>query len=1238
MKYSELIQFDPIVTVIELKSADDSAKARELVRSYVMSDDMADLVSAKILSQLKLTDVVDNKGVLLVGNYGTGKSHLMSVISAIAADSSYLDLAQNERFRAAAKSVAGKFEVLRIEIGSTEASLRAIITSNIEQDLARRGISYQFPDVGNITNNKDALVAMMAAFAGKYGDKGYLIIVDELLDYLKGRKDNELMQDIGFMRELGEIIKSTNLRFISGIQEVLFENPTFHNVSNSLLKMKDRYEQALIRTEDIAYVVKQRILHKTPEQRAMIREYLTPFCPLYQSMAEQLDEYVDLFPIHPAYISTFQRMVIVEKREVLKTISETIGTIIDKEIPAGQPGIISYDTYWSRIKGDPAKRVEPAIHEVLQKSGVLEDIIARSFPAQKAAYKPIALQIIAALSVHRLTTVVLDAKLGLTAQNLKDDLMLFIPLPVMEEDFLLTTVETIMKDIMNTVSGQFIEYNKDNGQYFLDLKKDVDYDKKIQEKADFLGEDRLNQYFYTVMYDAADLQLTEHVTGRKIYEYRINWTEKNIFREGYLFMGLPTERPTAQPPQDFYVYMLPLFGMKPVEEPQKDEVYFRFQSSPKFIELLKAYAGAREMEAMSAQGETRSTYAKRATSTLRDLRRYLEENKTVCFQISYLGTEKPVLDYLRGARMNEITVRDVISIVASKALSAYFNDRYPNYPVFKKPVTKDNQATMRAEAINAIAGKATQLGTSLLESLGLLLDGKVSVEHSKYASHYLSRLAKLPEGGVLNASDIMTSLNGQDMVDSEFKLSVIWTSVIWTALVYSGNCVLVGPDNKRYDASNVEEFIKNPTVTYDFKRLEKPKAPAVQLLRRLFNAIDLPEGLIVNPNTWEKGWEELYKRSKALSEETFRYDKLFKGSLYLWGDQIVPTNLAEKYCRDMEALRTLYNDVQSRWSTPAKLKNFDYSDGKLDALSRGVEALAIAHIIEDFKSTVSDIMQYLATAETMIGGNPTLKSRFQTAKDKYLAMRESLLDVDYDTYNTDILMDELEALKKDYINFYLEQHKAYRLDHAGLKRKQAIIDGAQLATLRALTGVQDILSTGQYQELLNVHLNGLKPCYECTATELAASPFCSHCGYKPGDKDKPVAGKLDYIEEQLGKLVESWTAAIVSAVDDPMLNDDKALLSKPKRQLIDTLVSTKKLPKNITPEFVSAVNELLSGLDSVEVDPHSMEREMVAWGPVTPAEFKKKMTALIESYMKGHDEEKTRLVVKTKYTDGNGEA
>ena len=59
-------------------------------------------------------------------------------------------------------------------------------------------------------------------------------------------------------------------------------------------------------------------------------------------------------------------------------------------------------------------------------------------------------------------------------------------------------------------------------------------------------------------------------------------------------------------------------------------------------------------------------------------------------------------------------------------------------------------------------------------------------------------------------------------------------------------------------------------------------------------------------------------------------------------------------------------------------------------------------IIEDFKASVQDIMQYSATAETMVW-NATLKP-VSNGKDKYLALRDELLDVHYDTYNTDIDM------------------------------------------------------------------------------------------------------------------------------------------------------------------------------------------------------------------------------------------
>ena len=159
---------------------------------------------------------------------------------------------------------------------------------------------------------KQELAAVLAELLRIEAGNG---VVDELLDYLRTRKDNELMADLNFMRELGEIIKTSRFRFISGVQEALFDNSAFRQVSSSLLKMKDRFEQVLIRSEDIAFVAQRRVLRKSSEQKALIREHLQKFCPLYRNMADRLEDYVDMFPIHPAYIDTFQHIVTVEKRE-----------------------------------------------------------------------------------------------------------------------------------------------------------------------------------------------------------------------------------------------------------------------------------------------------------------------------------------------------------------------------------------------------------------------------------------------------------------------------------------------------------------------------------------------------------------------------------------------------------------------------------------------------------------------------------------------------------------------------------------------------------------------------------------------------------------------------------------------------------------------------------------------------------------------------------------------------------
>ena len=52
MLYRELIQFDPIETIIQLREEDDQQKAADLGRTYVISDRMAEVLSNGVSTQL----------------------------------------------------------------------------------------------------------------------------------------------------------------------------------------------------------------------------------------------------------------------------------------------------------------------------------------------------------------------------------------------------------------------------------------------------------------------------------------------------------------------------------------------------------------------------------------------------------------------------------------------------------------------------------------------------------------------------------------------------------------------------------------------------------------------------------------------------------------------------------------------------------------------------------------------------------------------------------------------------------------------------------------------------------------------------------------------------------------------------------------------------------------------------------------------------------------------------------
>ncbi|MGB7296511.1 MAG: DUF6079 family protein [Candidatus Aminicenantales bacterium] len=72
MKYGDLIQFEPIESVVQLRDADEAAAARQLVQTYVISEEMAEKLVNLVVPQLQFDQPMDNKRLLTYSRAGTG--------------------------------------------------------------------------------------------------------------------------------------------------------------------------------------------------------------------------------------------------------------------------------------------------------------------------------------------------------------------------------------------------------------------------------------------------------------------------------------------------------------------------------------------------------------------------------------------------------------------------------------------------------------------------------------------------------------------------------------------------------------------------------------------------------------------------------------------------------------------------------------------------------------------------------------------------------------------------------------------------------------------------------------------------------------------------------------------------------------------------------------------------------------------------------------------------------------
>ncbi len=1221
MKYRDLISFEPIDSVKVLRDAEDLEAARLDVETMVVSPRLAEQLTEVILPNLDLDTAPDAKGILVVANYGTGKTHLMSVVSSILEYPELVELVRSEAVRAAAAPVAGRYRVIRAEIGATTMGLRDIITTELTEGLRRLGVEFEFPDLSQVTNTKRSLEEMMAAFEAVYGDQGLLFVLDEMLDYLASRRDNELRLDLAVLREIGEICKSTRFRFIGGVQEAIFDNPRFASAADAVIRVRERFTQIRISREDIAFVVEERLLRKTPEQKAKIREHLQAFSPAYEGMAESLETFVALFPVHPAYLRIFELVTLVEKRKVLTTLSDEMRANLDADVPENDPGLICYDTYKAQLEADPSNRAIPEVREVLDKAQVLSARVDRALPTPE--YVSTAQRIVDALAVHRLTTDDINAPIGPSCSELRDDLTLLPPgLPELDSFFLEATVGSIIDDIIRAVSGQFITRNDDNGQVYLDVRKDIDYDQRIEERAASLDDGRLDEAYFRALETVLEQRDNPYVAGYRIWAYELDWTPNQVTRSGYLFMGAPNERSTAQPPRDFYVYFLQPYDPPDFTDEEKpDEVFFRLVSpDDEFTDALRHYAGAVALEGEST-GQHRTVYAEKVQRHLQEMVAWLRAHMGEAIAVTYRGETQPLASRLASSQGPRTTVKEQIDSIAATALEPHFEDRYPDYPSFGVQVTQANIAENLRQALKqVVTTQSNMLGGKVLAALGLVdVQGNL-VDDGSFATQVLAQVSD-NAGQAVNRSELFTERDPGVFTWGPWNLEPCWFVVVAATLTQLGQ-LEIGFKDGQLDALNLSRLLQ-----MDLEEIESvthvapPKELPITVLREVVQLVDIPPGHVGANGATEALVRQVATKCAEYADRIARVRASLNDGINVWGAEILEHQTERSAA--LRAFEDVVNNLKAR-NTVGKLNKLDLATEQITRAADGKTALKWVEEATAVAVHLSDVNAYLREAVDAFGSDNPISA-------DAIALRSDLLDMfrsesSFDMGQASILKTNGDELRHRFATEAVAAHNRDRLDGAGDERKRRILEGTIYRNLTQLSTIE--LLPGGRHAALQQKLTDLRTCKTFDPASLSRSVACPECGYRPRSSDgAPASVRLQQTEEEIHGLYTEWEKALLDSLAAPEMIEQIALLDAAEKQTVEIFLESRSFPEPLTEEFVRAVQQVLNRFEVCLISPRRIwDTLFPEAAPATSVELRERFIGLLEELAEGSTEDRIRFV------------
>jgi len=1224
----KLFNFTEIKDVIDIDTDlkhDDLQK--ELISSYIISEGLGNQIK-EFIDNIKKPN---HKAVKIIGNYGSGKSHLIAFLVSIINNPSLRSLIKNKEIRKEAETVSRNFFTVQFELQPVDVDLAYFFFRELEKQIKREyDIDIPKYKEGITIDIKEHLSDIIQLLKEKDPAKGLLVVVDEVSDFLQAKEEYKIKRDFQFLRVVAQVCQDEDIVLAISMQEDIYSSPRLANIASDEARISQRFQNIIIRREAVKKVISQRIVPKTKEQKLKIETELKPFIKKIESVANNQEEYIDLFPFTPDLLDLFHELPYFEKRGIIQFAQSELKHVVTKRFPF----FFTFDRIYDILANNPNNRNIEGVYDLVKVVNIVKERIIINLERK---FHDDAFKIIKGLAVYSLWT---KGENGATAKDLAHKLLIIHPNDTFEAH---VRVAQIVKKVREATDGFYLKVVKDvqtgNDYFKFDPAIDgQDPEERIDNEINAVGgnEDKQEDVVFDQLKEILDLVNYKNIPN--IFEDETIWQSVKSFRKGFIIFNRKGQEVEEVDNADYVIVFQSPFSKKEIPTYAANQLNIEIQfGSQENIERIKRIVAIRSLIAKNILTSVMSRKLSNSINGYRDPKgitvpgvKYQLTKQIQNFANTTINGDVISIKSTLGKEYNNLS--EIVSELKKKVFDDCFNKEYPEHPKYAEILSSGNiiysLTQIADETTNGNFRTISQRAKNFLSGLSLInANGDPELNGNKIVSQIQS-IINAKKGKVVDIEkEIVQQFTGKPYgLEPEI---IHFLLLILTAL---GKVTLKGRGGDELDISNIKEKFRSLNMFENIIYATKKDDLSYDFAQNLLNALGLNGNMMLQEKHRNDAFADYKKKVQEITKDIKDIDLLIqrleaKNTSYL----------------NVDKVKAKFDEIKSiDWAgleitNHARFNTLSSYESKLGDISRLLgEMTNLKDSLQEYFESTHKGIEYMVQALEITEQNQdyledkNLYKKLQTLHDDTRAIVREFNK--YNALNERFpIKGKISSFKDQYVkDFYYPALRNTIGDKVDWKSLLSFTSDANFKRAQLLATAQCNVPQklgSKVQKWINLAALRAK---DVDVESLYDIPFDTNSNFLKQERDySSIKKEAANVASALKIIADEYEKSIVLEVIKK--KDQLALvkISPEHKKAIEQIIAKEALPKDINSSLIISINKLFVDIKIVSLNRSELmnrvfkKNELVTLNQIQQAFFN-----LYQELEKGHKGKEVRFKIE----------